>query len=213
MKKLIFYFDFLSPYSYLGWEIFKKHKEELEAQKVHIEYKPVVLSKLIKSYGTLGPAEIKPKREFLMRDCLRFSARNDILFNPPKLPFNSLLALKLSLKSSFEHQFKAIDFLFLKAWKEGEDISLDQIVEKFFDKDCVEKALSKQARIELKENLKDALSRGVFGLPSFYCMSGDSEELFWGKDSFEDVLDFFRGKSKLNESAYKDFLKQYQVPE
>src|SRR4051812_35620264 len=95
MKRLNFYFDFLSPFSYFAWTKIASNKELI------IDYKPVALGPLLNHWSIKGPGEIEPKREFLLKQCLRFAAKNNIDFTTPKThPFNSLYALRLALKST-----------------------------------------------------------------------------------------------------------------
>ena len=62
MKKVDWYFDFISPFAYLQFSQFKKFDNEL-----NITIHPVVFGALLKHWGQLGPAEIVPKRIFTYR--------------------------------------------------------------------------------------------------------------------------------------------------
>ena len=86
MKDIEFYFDFLSPYSYLAWNWVRQN-----LNKYNFSFYPVPLASLIRNYETKGPAEIEPKRNYLFKHCLRYAELNRIPFHPPhQLPFNSL---------------------------------------------------------------------------------------------------------------------------
>ena len=75
-----FYFDFISPYSYLAWT-------QLPAlcarHGVVLRPRPVLFAGLLQHWGQLGPAEIKPKREFLWKDTHRIAARWGVPFSLP----------------------------------------------------------------------------------------------------------------------------------
>jgi 2-hydroxychromene-2-carboxylate isomerase len=91
----VFYFDFLSPFSYFAW-----HKIKTTHPIENIELKPVVLAKLLNHVGQKGPGEIDSKREYLFRQCLRIAQKNNIPFLPPKThPFNPLYALRLATQA------------------------------------------------------------------------------------------------------------------
>ena len=62
MKKVDWYFDFISPFAYLQFSQFKRFENEL-----NITIHPVVFGGLLKHWGQLGPAEIVPKRIFTYR--------------------------------------------------------------------------------------------------------------------------------------------------
>ena len=72
MKIIEYYFDFLSPYSYLSWQWIKENKKKLSEKKIEFSFKPVTLSSIIGYYETKGPAQIETKRNYLFKDCLRF---------------------------------------------------------------------------------------------------------------------------------------------
>ena len=113
MKELNFYFDFLSPFSYFAWINLQRYPE------LTIHYKPVALGPLLNHWGIKGPGEVEPKREFLLKQCLRYAASNKIEFTTPKThPFNSLYALRLALKSSAgELQSEVIKTLWQAGWQ------------------------------------------------------------------------------------------------
>lgn len=199
MKELNFYFDFLSPFSFFAW----KRIEHLElSKKFKIHFKPVALGSLLNHWQIKGPGEITPKREFLLKQCLRYAAKNGIEFTTPKThPFNSLYALRLALKSvGGDKQEEVIKTLWNAGWSERIDMGepeelLTQLKKNNLPADeLYEKSFSREAKQELKNNIQEAISFGVFGVPSFVV----DEELFWGNDSIEDLLHFIQGSDYLN---------------
>ena len=206
-----FYFDFLSPYSYLAFQWLKKNKVLLDSLKVTVTYRPVVMSKLIHSYDTKGPAEIESKRNFLFKDCLRYSAMHSISFKTPmSLPFNSLYSLRLVLAAKEDRRFELIDAIYQAGWAEGRELGeeeslLDILEEAGFDKSLMDETTSKEIRRELKENNKMALEKGVFGLPSFIYEG----ELFWGNDSTKYLELVLAGKDPMNKEQFNNFLNNH----
>ena len=53
MRKLVWYFDFVSPYSYIAF----KRLHELP-RDVAVELKPVLFAGLLNHFGQKGPAEV-----------------------------------------------------------------------------------------------------------------------------------------------------------
>ncbi len=106
-SKIEFYFDFLSPYSYVAWTWVRK-------QDLNFEFIPVSIPSIVAHHETKGPAQIKPKRNYLFKDLLRFTKLNNIPFTTPKnLPFNALYALRLALVSVAQgEQKRLIDSIF-----------------------------------------------------------------------------------------------------
>ena len=72
MKKVSYYFYFLSPYSYFSFInlerkcVFKDH---------NILLKPVVMGSLFKNFDMKGPGEIRPKRHYMLKQCFIYSAQ------------------------------------------------------------------------------------------------------------------------------------------
>lgn len=206
-KKIDFYFDFLSPYSYVAWTWVRQ-------APYHFEYQPISIPSVVAHYETKGPAQIKPKRNYLFKDLLRYTSLNQIPFTTPKnLPFNSLYALRLSLKSvSGEWQKEVIDCIFRAGWEEGLDIGSDDVLKEVLEfknlpvDDLFNKMEEKASRVQLKSNIEDALKQEVFGVPTFLV----DEEIFWGNDSIKYLEMYMRGSDPLDHDKYKMFLSKHQ---
>ena len=209
MKQMNFYFDFLSPYSFFAWQNLKPMAQEL-GLKVH--YKPVALGPLLNHWQIKGPGEITPKREFLLKQCLRYAAKNNISFTTPKThPFNSLYALRLSLANvAGAHQFQVIDTLWKAGWQTRIDMGEpDELLAVLREAglpadELYEKSFSKEAKVELKANIQEAINFGAFGVPSFVA----GEELFWGNDALPNLKDFILGKDPLDREKFANLLAE-----
>jgi len=204
MKELIFYFDFLSPFSFFAWEQLHERKD------LQIIYRPVALGPLLNYWGIKGPGEVTPKREFLLKQCLRYASKKDIEFTTPQThPFNSLYALRLALKSTAgEFQSEVIETLWRAGWQKRIDMGdPDQLqlalkqanlpAEELF-----EKSFTKEAKAELKQNIQQAIAHGAFGVPSFV----HQNELFWGNDSIQELEEFLNGQDCLDRSKLETLL-------
>lgn len=206
MQKIGFTFDFLSPYSYLAWTWVRN-------QTLEFEFHPVPMASLITHYETKGPAQIEPKRNYLFKDLLRKTKLQNIPFTTPmQLPFNSLYALRLSLKGvAGEHQKAVIDAIYRAGWEHGLDIGNDDVLRTVLKEhnlpvdELFAKMEEKSARLELKQNLEAAISKGLFGVPSFTV----GEELFWGHDSIPYLEMHLKNEDPLNHEHYKSFLNQF----
>ncbi len=200
MPKIDFTFDFLSPYSYLAWTWVR------ENQQYDFNYNPVPMASLITHYETKGPAQIEPKRNYLFKDLLRKTAERNIPFTTPKeLPFNSLYALRLSLKGvAGDHQKAVIDAIYTAGWAGGMDIGNDDVLKNILQAaglpvaELFEKMEAKDARRELKQNLENAINQKLFGVPSFIVEG----ELFWGHDSIPYLEKFLKGEDLLDKNKY-----------
>lgn len=205
MKELNFYFDFLSPFSYYGWIKLQKYQNQFS-----INYRPVALGPLLNHWGIKGPGEVEPKREFLLKQLLRYGVKYNIPFTTPKThPFNSLYALRLALKGvAGDLQPKVVEALWKAGWQdridmgEPEEILAALRARNLPADELYEKSFSKEAKVELKANIQEAISFGAFGVPSFV----HSGELFWGNDSIEDLIEFAQGNDPLDRKKLTDLL-------
>lgn len=200
MKTFKFFFDFLSPFSYLAWQ-------ELKKSELKFTMHPVALGPLLNHWEIKGPGEITPKREFLLKQCFRMATEKGIPFTTPKThPFNSLYALRLALGcSAQDEQFKVVDLLWSAGWDQGIDMGEpDELIRILNEgglngQEIYERSFSKEARAELKKNIQEAIGSGVFGVPSFLV----DDELFWGQDSLKYLEQFLKGEDLLDREKYE----------
>lgn len=184
--KAFWYFDFISPFSYLHLKQFGRLPAALE-----IEYVPVLFAGLLKHWEHKGPAEIPAKRIYMYRQLIWLGQHFGIPFKmPPAHPFNPLSALRLLIASgpTREHVETAFDMV----WKEGRDLmgsaNLAELGQRLGVKDLNAAMADETVKAKLKANTEEAISKGVFGVPTF--LIGDA--LFWGQDSLEMMLDYLK---------------------
>lgn len=207
MKHFIFYFDFISPFSYFAWAQLKELKVKMELE---IEYRPAALGPLLNHWGIKGPGEVQPKREFLLKQCLRHAHKIQLPFTTPKThPFNSLYALRLALPSvAGDLQEKVIETIWKAGWQKGKDLgNPDELQAELQEAglpavELFEKSFSREAKLELKKNIQVATGSGVFGVPSFVTQ----DELFWGHDAIPDLLNFLQGTDQLDRKRLAEIL-------
>ena len=178
------YFDFLSPFSYLQLAQFDRLPPDLE-----VTYRPVLFAGLLAHWEHKGPAEIPAKRVQTYRWCHWYAARHGIPFRmPPAHPFNPLRPLRLAVAQGAEPQL--IRAIFDAIWAEGRDPSDDEewrsMTGRLGIADADEMIAAPQVKEALRRGTEEAAERGVFGIPTF--VIGD--EIFWGLDTTDLVLDY-----------------------
>lgn len=180
MKNIDFYFDFVSPFSYLCMH-------RLGELPLPVTFKPVLFAGLLNHWGQKGPAEIAPKRRWTYRWCTWWAGRLGVPFRfPASHPFNPLHHLRLALACGSTPQ--AVKRIFESIWMSGGNAN-DPLA---FERLCRElgvqpAALSgEEVKMELRRNTEQAAARGVFGVPSFVV----DGEVFWGADSIDFLKDF-----------------------
>ncbi len=197
---LDFYFDFISPYAYLAWANPRTGPRALAARHGQsLAIHPVLFAGLLARWGQLGPAEIPPKRAFLVKDVMRHAALESIPVAFPALhPFNPLTLLRLALPGP--DQIAIIDALFDLAWVAGGDpadpvaIAAALTARGLAGDALVARTREPEAKAALVHATEDAAARGVFGVPTF--IAGD--ELFWGSDRASDVERYLAGNDPVD---------------
>jgi 2-hydroxychromene-2-carboxylate isomerase len=182
--KVSWVFDVISPFAYLNL----KQLPQLPPQ-VEVEYVPVLLAGLLKHHGQIGPAEMPTKRRFTYRFALWRARRMGIPMRlPPAHPFNPLQALRLIIAAGSTR--RSIEAVFAAIFQHGLDAADPQVIERLATELGINDPQSTLnepgVKQQLRQNTEWAIAKGIFGVPTF--LIGD--ELFWGHDSFDMVLDY-----------------------
>tara|TARA_B100001121_G_scaffold162816_1_gene142167 strand:- start:294 stop:878 length:585 start_codon:yes stop_codon:yes gene_type:complete len=188
-KSIDFYFDFISPYSYLAY---KKLNILIKNNPINITYKPILLGGLHNLGGITAPAFNERKMKNMKNDCELVANKNNINFTwNTKFPINSLYLMRGYLFIADELKKKYFDVCFDAYWKDNVDIAdkknIDIILntiglnkKKFFD--GIENV---QIKDELKKLTNKAFEKDIFGAPTFIV----NKKIFWGQDRLDYALD------------------------
>ena len=167
------YFDFVSPYSYLSLYRLK----ELGAP---VAYKPVLFAGILNHWGQKGPAEIPAKRKWTYRSCVWEAKKLGVPFRFPSAhPFNPLPYLRLALACDCRPE--AVKRIFEFVWTTGEDAGDAARFAALCGELKIEQTRLGDVKDLLRKNTDEAIARAVFGVPSFVI----NGEVFWGADSIE----------------------------
>lgn len=197
-RKLDFYFDYLSPYAFLAS---REIGALCERHKVALCLRPVLFASLLNHWGQLGPAEITPKAEHVFKECLRHALLKGVEFRSPKHhPFRPLTALRVSLREvAGDQQALVMQTLFAFGWSQAGDLGDDGEIARALDAvgldggAMVGKAADPAIKQVLVESTEEAVSRGVFGVPTMLI----EEELFWGLDQLKYLDLYLAGQDPL----------------
>ena len=189
MRPALWYFDFVSPFAYIGLHRLKELPADLR-----IEYRPVLFAGLLGHWGQKGPAEISSKRRYTYRWCNWWAQRLAIPFRfPAGHPFNPLHHLRLAIACGAKPQ--AVRKIFDALWT-GADDPVNPIafaaLARSLDADPAHLGTD-EIKDALRRNTERAAARGVFGVPTFEV----DGELFWGADSIEFLNAFLADASVL----------------
>jgi 2-hydroxychromene-2-carboxylate isomerase len=182
MKTLDWYFDFISPFSYLCLHRFKELPKGTS-----IVYKPVLFAALLNHHGQKGPAEIPAKRRWTYRWCQWWAGELGIPFRFPAVhPFNPLQHLRLCIAAGCE--FDSTKRIFADIWTTGANPTDPARFTSLLNELNVrpEKLASLEVKDALRKNTDEAAAKGIFGVPSFVV----DGEVFWGADAIDFVKAF-----------------------
>ncbi len=184
-----FYFDFISPYSYLAY---KKLNFLNKENNIRIIYKPILLGGLHKLGGITAPAFNKRKMKNMKNDCELIAKKNNIEFKwNNKFPINSLQLMRGYLIINEELRTKFFNLCFDDYWKKNIDLEKKKNIENILkecsiDKDFFFNEIQKQKiKDELIYLTNDAFEKDIFGAPTFVV----NNKIFWGQDRLDYALD------------------------
>ena len=178
-----YFFDYVSPYSYLANSQIEGLAERTGAE---IVYRPMFLGGVMQSSGNAPPATVPAKGAYMLKDLQRWAEHYGLPLNfNPAFPINTLAILRAALVAQEDGCFRPFhEAMFRAMWVEPVNLGDKEIL-----RDALEKAGLDGARIlartaeqdvkdRLRANTDEAVERGAFGAPTFFV--GDA--MFFGND-------------------------------
>jgi 2-hydroxychromene-2-carboxylate isomerase len=187
-KSIDFYFDFISPYSYLAHKKIKVFKQK----GIYFNYKPILVGGLHNLLGITAPAFNKPKLNHMIQDCILFAKKDDFDFIwNSNFPINSLYLMRGYLFLESDKKDLYLDIIFDGYWKDNLDVSKEEILIKLLKKCNIDESVflegikDPKIKDELKSVTKEAHDKNIFGAPTFVV----NNKIFWGQDRLEFALE------------------------
>jgi 2-hydroxychromene-2-carboxylate isomerase len=190
--KAEFLFDFGSPNAFLAHRVIP-HIERRTGAK--FAYTPVLLGGIFKATGNQSPMQafghIKNKIAYEQLETQRFIRSHgiaDFKFNP-FFPVNTLNLMRMAVAAQNEGILpRYMDAIFHHMWIEPKKMDDPEIVraalaQSGLDPALLDRAQAPDVKFTLIANTEDAVSRGAFGIPTFFV----GQEIFFGKDRLRDV--------------------------
>ena len=190
-KPIDFYFDFSSPYGYLG-SVRIDALAAAHGRSVH--WRPVLLGAVFNNVGNMPMMNIPHKARYSWHDLQRTARFHGIPFKRPSLfPQSTQVAARavLWLQANRDHA-TAIRFahaVYAAMFVQDQDITsteriLDIAAGIGINRAALAEALqTPELKNALKAEVAHAIERGVFGAP-FIIVDGES---FWGFDRFDQL--------------------------
>ena len=189
MKTVEFYYDLVSPYSYLA------HREVSRICDEHgagLSLRPMLLGAVHNAVGLQAPIETEAKARYQAEDIRRWAAHYGLPMEfPEPFPFRTLKTMRAAMFLKDRGELEAFTReAFALYWEEGgapkglqeadEDGPVSEAARRVGADP--EEVLAGASALGAKEALKaataEAVDRGVFGAPAFFV----GEEMFWGND-------------------------------
>ena len=189
MKTVEFYYDLVSPYSYLAHREVSRICRENGAE---LALKPMLLGAVHKAVGLQAPVATEAKARYQAKDIQRWAERYGLPIDfPEPFPFRTLKTMRAAMFLKERGGLEAFTReAFALYWEEGgapkglEEADEDGPVSEAARRVGAdpEEVLAGVSAPEAKEALKaatgEAVGRGVFGAPAFFV----GGEMFWGND-------------------------------
>lgn len=193
-KPVEFWFDFVSPMSHIAYYRLPDLRDRTGAE---IEFRPMLLGGVMKETGNAPPAMVPAKGAYYRVDIPRCAARYGIPFAPnPHFPVNTIAAMRGCFVALSEGFFDVYaDALFRAVWVEAKNVGDPKVFAEVvtaagLDADAIAKKVrAPDAKDKLIAATGEAVSRGIFGAPSFFV----GDELFFGQDRMDYVADALAG--------------------
>ena len=191
MKKIEYYLDCSSPWTYLSFRgiLDLKRKKDFE-----IIWKPILVGGI---FNSINPSvyesrknPVKEKAAYSQKDLKDWSELREITINWPTIfPVNSVKAMRGAFyfidKGGIEFYLEDV---FQGYWTNGKDISdtdyLSSIAEENGGKalEYLEFISTDEAKQRLINNTQELIDRGGFGSPTFFL---DDQDMFFGNDRIQ----------------------------
>ena len=181
---ITFYYDFVSPYSYL---VSTQLPALLQRTGASIVYKPIHILTVMDATGnTPTTVTCKAKGRYALSDLARWASHYKVPLSPHPLfgRFSTLPFLHGALAAEAVGQLDAYNKAVFDAfWVRHADIESDEGITGFLSEAGIERAVEIWSEREaytaqLEDFQQEAIAAGVFGVPSFVTQSG----LYFGND-------------------------------
>jgi 2-hydroxychromene-2-carboxylate isomerase len=190
MKRVEFFYDYASTYSYLAHREIEELAERAGAELV---FRPMVLGFVFKATGNSMPAAVPAKAAYMVHDVRRWVRHYELPFHMPSVfPVNTIRALRAAVAALEDGTFRVYHHAVMKAyWAEDQDIGDADVLAGIATAAGLDGAAlvarceTEPVKATLKKNTDEAVARGVFGAPTFFV----GEQMFWGNDRLEFVAE------------------------
>ncbi|XP_043823740.1 glutathione S-transferase kappa 1 isoform X2 [Dromiciops gliroides] len=199
-RKLELFYDVLSPYSWLGFEILCRYRN---FWNIDLQLHPTLIAGIMKDSGNKPPALVPRRGKYLSKDLQRLGNFYQVPIQIPKdflfvmLEKGSLTAMRFLTAVNMEcpEMLERVSReLWMRIWSRDEDITEPQSILAaakkaglFEDqaKGLLERCSTEEVKKKLRETTETACKYGAFGLPMVVVHVDNKSHMLFGSDRME----------------------------
>jgi 2-hydroxychromene-2-carboxylate isomerase len=184
-KTVEFFFDVGSPTAYLASTQIQKIASEAGAI---LKYRPMLLGGVFKATGNSSPVTVPAKGKWMFSDMTIWAKRYGVkLSMNPNFPINTLPLMRgaIGMQMKMPEKFDTYVSTVMNAiWQEKKNMGDPAVIAETLAKIGIDSAeftamiSSDDVKAALVSNTEEAVSRGVFGAPTFFV----GDQMFFGQD-------------------------------
>ena len=190
-KGIEFYYDIVSPYTYLAY---KRIIEIEKSSNIKFIYKPILLGGLHKLSNITAAAFIESKKRYTIHDCNIIAKKFKIKFKyNDKFPISSLNIMRGALVIEDDKKKNYIDKFFNAYWCNNIDLSDESEIIKILHSlkidydEYILKIKDEKTKDLLKNLTNEAFKKDIFGAPTFVV----NNKIYWGQDRLDFAVEEF----------------------
>lgn len=203
-KVLELFYDVVSPYSWLGFEVLCRYRN---VWNIDLKLRPAFLGGVMQGSGNKPPGVIPNKFMYMTKDLGRLAKYFSVPLCAPSDPFEamfekgSLAAMRFvtavaeRAESDGDAKVEMVSReLWMRIWSNDQDITQPASLSEAGQKaglsaneieELLKLAKSQPIKDKLKSTTQKALEYGAFGFPLIVCHVDGQPEPFFGSDRFE----------------------------
>ncbi|XP_057160180.1 glutathione S-transferase kappa 1 isoform X3 [Ursus arctos] len=199
-RTLELFYDVLSPYSWLGFEVLCRYKN---IWNINLQLRPTLIAGIMKDSGNKPPALLPRKAQYLRNDIRLLGQHVQVPMQFPKdffsviLEKGSLSAMRFLTAVNMEHPEmleKVSRELWMRVWSRAAEkagMSTEQA------QGLLEEISTPKVKNKLKETTEAACKYGAFGLPVTVAHLDGQTHMLFGSDRME-LLAHLLGKLQVH---------------
>ncbi|CAG2204708.1 GSTK1 [Mytilus edulis] len=206
VKRVNLYYDILSPYSWLCFEILTRYKSKW--RNMDLRLKPLSQEDVLKGAGNQLPGNVPIKMQYILQDLARLGKYHQVPFKIPadlkdvmyvKGSRPAMLFITAVDMENPEYTEELSRQLWLRVWGKDEGITTDDDISQAASKagiskemvvKCLNKAKEPDVSARFKVYTDEALSLGAFGTPTIVIHNSGKKEMIFGSDRLDLVANF-----------------------